>query len=118
MNKLKIEGMYFHAHHGCLPAEAEIGGKYRVDVTLGSDLAKAAATDKLEFAPDYEEVYLITKEQMMVRSELIETVAKRIADKLSASLRDIDTVKVELTKFDPPISGRHITSATVEWNLP
>jgi 7,8-dihydroneopterin aldolase/epimerase/oxygenase len=115
MNKLYIKGMYFHAFHGCLAEEAKLGGKYKVDVCIEADHAKAAETDKLEFAADYEKIFLLVEEQMNRRSELIESVAKRIGDALGAEYGWAHSILVTLTKYDPPIKGRRISTAEMEW---
>ena len=105
MEKLIVEGMKFHAFHGCNPEEAEIGGNYLVDVTVETDFSKPSSSDKLSDAVDYVAIYDITKKEMSVRSHLIEHVAQRIYDSLKKKFPQIKKIKVKVEKLNPPIGG-------------
>ena len=71
MGKLVVEGMEFHAFHGCNPEEAKTGGNYLVTVTVDTDFSKPSSSDKLSDAVDYVAIYDITKREMSLRSHLI-----------------------------------------------
>lgn len=116
MNKLWVKGMRFHAFHGCLPEEERLGGTYHVDVCIGADFKKAASEDDLQSAADYEMIFKLVDEEMRQRSKLIESVAQRISNSLQSAYPWSDEIKVKLTKFNPPIEGRRITEAVIEWN--
>jgi 7,8-dihydroneopterin aldolase/epimerase/oxygenase len=105
MGKLFVEGMKFHAFHGCNPEEAKIGGHYLVDVTVDTDFTKPAATDQLSDAVDYVAIYDITKKEMSVRSHLIEQVAQRIYDSVRKQFPEVKKIKVKVEKLNPPIGG-------------
>jgi 7,8-dihydroneopterin aldolase/epimerase/oxygenase len=102
---INIRGIHIYAHHGCLPEEAIIGGDYIVNISFKGDLYKAASSDKLEDTIDYVDVYKIVKSEMSIRANLIEQVAKRIADRLKSSFTKIDSLSVEVIKKNPPIGG-------------
>ena len=116
MNKLWVKGMRFHAFHGCLVEEAKIGGTYEVDVCIGADFETAASEDILANTADYEQVFKLTEAEMLQRSKLIEAVAKRICEAIRNAYPWSEHVCVKLTKFNPPIGGRRITEAVIEWN--
>ena len=116
MNKLWVKGMRFHAFHGCLPQEEQLGGTYRVDICIGSDFNEAATSDDLEKTADYDSVFKLVEAEMQSRSKLIESVARRISEAVQSAYPWTDEVKVVLTKFNPPIDGRRISEAVVEWN--
>ena len=63
---------------------------------------------------DYVTVYEIVKNEMAIRSKLIENVAKRIADSLKKNLSLINLVEVTVTKINPPVKGE-IGSASVSF---
>ncbi|MFC2119233.1 dihydroneopterin aldolase, partial [Bacteroidota bacterium] len=75
MGQIQIEGMEFYAHHGHFAEERIIGNKFLLDLFIDTDCKKAAETDKLEDALNYQEVYEIVKQQMEIKSHLLENVA-------------------------------------------
>ena len=106
MGKILVEGMAFHAYHGCNPEEAKIGGSFLVDVTVETDFSKPSSSDKLSDAVDYVAIYDITKKEMSVRSHLIEHVAKRIHDSVKKNFSEVKKIKVKVEKLNPPIGGK------------
>src|SRR5258708_5433080 len=105
MGKLFVQGMKFHAFHGCNPEEAKVGGSYLVDVTVDTDFSKPAATDNLSDAVDYVAIYDIAKKEMEIRSHLIEQVAQRIYDSVKKKFPEVKKIKVKVEKLNPPIGG-------------
>ena len=105
MQLLRISGIHIHAHHGCMPEEAIIGGDYVVNILLKCDFTKAAESDKLEDTADYGIVFEIVKREMGIRSHLIEHVAKRIHNHLTISFPSANSISVEVIKKNPPIGG-------------
>jgi len=105
MGLIKVEGIKLYAYHGCLDQEAAIGGNYIVDVTIDTDFSEAALSDNLEETIDYVLVYQIVKEEMAIRSRLIEQVAQRISASLKAKFGAIINLEVKVTKLSPPMNG-------------
>ncbi len=105
MAKILVQGIKLYGYHGCMDEEGKVGRTFVVDVTLEADLKKAAASDKLHDTIDYVKVYEIVKEEMAVRSKLIEHAAKRIYDHLRKRFPQVTTAEVKVTKLDPPING-------------
>lgn len=102
---IEVNGIKLYAFHGCLPEEEKIGGNYLVDVMLNTDFRQAALNDTLEKTIDYVDVNRIVKEEMAIRSKLIEHVGQRIVHRLRTELKDITYLKVRVTKLTPPING-------------
>lgn len=105
LQKLHIEDIRLHAYHGCMEEEGRIGGKYRVDIMAEADLTACAESDDLTQTVDYVVVYELVKEEMAIRSKLIETVARRIAERLAETYPWVTQWEVSLTKFSPPVGG-------------
>ncbi|MBC7865319.1 MAG: dihydroneopterin aldolase [Bacteroidia bacterium] len=105
MHKINVEGIKVYAYHGCLEEEARIGQEYSVDVYMETDFTEAAQTDELSKTIDYCQVFEIVKLQMKTRSNLIEHVARRIKENLLKDIAAIKSVKVKVTKFNPPMNG-------------
>jgi dihydroneopterin aldolase len=102
---INIRGIHIYAHHGCLPEEAVIGGDYVVNVSLKGDFTKAAESDKLEDTNDYVKVFQIVKREMGIRSNLIESVCKRITEHLKTAFPAAQHLSVEVIKKNPPMGG-------------
>lgn len=105
MGTIKVNSIKLYAFHGCLEEEAKIGSEYIVDVAVKADLKKSAKTDALEDTVDYVHLNLIVKEEMAIRSKLLEEVAQRILDRFFKELPMVQKAKVAVAKINPPIGG-------------
>ena len=105
LNIIRVNTIRVYAYHGCLEEEAKIGGHYEVNVTLETDFLKAAETDELSQTINYVLVNQIVKEEMAVRSKLIEHVGLRILNRFKKELNTLKKASVEIVKINPPING-------------
>ena len=105
MGKISVEGIKLYAYHGCMDEEAKIGANYEVSVLIDFDFTAASTTDILAKTVDYVIVYNIVKKQMAIRSKLLEHVGKRIFDELMRYYKTIETLKVSISKINPPMNG-------------
>ncbi len=105
MQQLDINTIEVHAYHGCLPEEAKIGSLFAVDVSFKGDFSTAMSNDDLSKAVDYVVVHRIVREQMAIRSNLIEHVAGRLLKQLQVAFPGVAHCKVSITKFNPPVNG-------------
>ncbi len=111
-----LRGMLFHAYHGVLPQERQVGAAYRVDLTLQCDLSRAAKTDHLDDTLNYAEVYETVKGVMAQPSQLLEHVAYRIGEAVGEAFPEVRSLDVSVTKLNPPI-GADSEGATVVLHL-
>ncbi len=105
MGIIRINNIVIYANHGCLEEEAKIGSEYRVDIKIEAGLEKSAGTDRLENTVDYVHLNRIAKEEMTIRSKLLEHVAKRILDRIFEEIQLVREVEVSVSKINPPIGG-------------
>ncbi|MDC6365175.1 MULTISPECIES: dihydroneopterin aldolase [Flavobacteriaceae] len=105
MGKIKLNNIRVHSNHGCLKEEMLIGSDYRVDLEVTTDLSKPSQSDKLTDTVDYVHLNNIVKDEMAVRSNLLEHVAKRIIDRIFSEIPEVNTINVEVSKINPPIGG-------------
>ncbi len=105
MGTVKIKNIRVYAYHGCLVEEGKIGSDYRVDISVKANLKNSARTDRLSDTVDYVHVNKIVKEEMFVRTKLLETVADKILDRILLEIPIVDKVKVKVSKLNPPIGG-------------
>ena len=108
---VRLEGMTFHAFHGCLESERIRGNTFRVDVEFDYDALDAAEADDLALGVNYSIVYDIVRSEMMIPSNLLESVALRIKKALLARFPDISRVSVSVAKHHPPVAGE------CEWSI-
>ncbi|MBO6532585.1 MAG: dihydroneopterin aldolase [Muricauda sp.] len=105
MGKIRLKNVRIHSNHGCLKEEMLIGSDYRVDLEISADLSQPANSDQLSETVDYVHLNNIIKEEMTVRSNLLEHVAKRIIDRIFKEIKEVKEVEVEVAKINPPIGG-------------
>lgn len=105
MGKITVSTIKTYAYHGCLNEEALIGSDYVVNVSVNSDLSKASISDDLVDTVDYVHINHIVKEEMAIRSKLLEHVAKRIIDRIFLELPIVTESEVTVSKLNPPIGG-------------
>lgn len=106
MHTINLRGIKLFAYHGCLEEEALIGGNYIVNVQIRFNFSIAAKSDELNETIDYCAVYEIVKQEMTIRSKLIEHVAERIANRIKHEFVRIDGLSVEVVKLNPPVHGQ------------
>jgi len=105
LGKIYLKNIRTFSYHGCLVEESKIGSNYRIDLVVKTDLAKSAKSDNLDDTVDYVTLNQIVKEQMAIRSKLIENVAQRIANEILFKNPVISWAKIKITKLNPPING-------------
>lgn len=105
MGSIKLKNIKVFAYHGCLDEEGRIGSDYRVDLKVQGDLSRSAKTDALKDTIDYVHLNRIVKEEMAIRSKLLETVAERILNRVLDELLLVQKVTVDVSKINPPIGG-------------
>jgi dihydroneopterin aldolase len=105
-HQLQIRNIHTHSFHGCLPEEKIIGGRFTVHITFTGDFSAAIQFDQLAHAVDYVKVHQVVREEMAIPSALIEHVAGRMLRRLKSVFPDVQTVKVEVVKYNPPVNGQ------------
>jgi len=102
---IKLKNIKIYAYHGCLVEEKKIGSDYRVDLTIKADLSSSAISDRLGDTVDYVHLNRIVKEEMAIRSKLLEHAAERILIRILDELPLVDKAEVNVSKINPPIGG-------------
>ncbi|MBL4669949.1 MAG: dihydroneopterin aldolase [Flavobacteriales bacterium] len=113
MGKIFVEGIKIYAYHGCFKEEADIGTNFQVDVVLDADLSKPAETDDIADAVNYQAVFTVIKEQMAIRSNLLENVSKRITTVLFQEFPEVTKIKLKISKLNVPLGG-HIDNVAIQ----
>jgi dihydroneopterin aldolase len=98
--------MQFYAFHGHYDAERVVGNNFQVDLRFSTNCSKAAASDDLADALNYQDVYDLVKSEMKKNSRLLENVAQRILDSLFQKFPEIKNAGVKISKLNPPMGGQ------------
>lgn len=105
--------MEFHAFHGCMEFEQQLGNTFIVSLSMELNTEKAGKTDNLEDTLNYQLVYDVVKVQMEIPSKLIEHVGQRILDSVFNLFPEIQELEVKLSKLNPPLGGK-VERVTIE----
>lgn len=106
MGLIQIEGMEFYSFHGHFKEEQIVGNRFMVDITIETDMEKAAESDNLRDAINYQRVYEVVKLQMDRKSHLLENIAGRILEALFVEIQGIKKATVKLSKMNPSMGGK------------
>lgn len=108
MDKIFLNEMRFYGYHGLFPEENKLGQRFYVDLELDLNLEQAGKTDDMSYSIDYGHVYQLTKEIVEGKPKnLVEAVAKDIADQLLSTFERLKGCSVKVYKPDPPIPGHY-----------
>ena len=106
MGFIEIEGMEFYAYHGHYEEEQIVGNRFLIDLKIETDCSKAAETDNIEDAVNYQTAYKIIKAEMKKKSNLLENIAGRILNTLYEKLENVKSLTVKVSKMNPPMGGK------------
>ena len=111
-----LKDVRFHAFHGVLPQEKEVGQDFLVSIRCAMDMSSAMNHDMLEVALDYGVLYQLVKEEMDIPSQLVEHVVGRIGKTVFDHFQQVTAVDITITKLNPPL-GADSVGAGVEIHL-
>ena len=102
---VSLEGLEFHSYHGVYAHERSSGNKFEVDVFVETEIRDSAFRDDLKGTINYEDIYAVVKAEMEKPSKLLESVGHSIAEKILTKFSDAVSVRLNISKFNPPIGG-------------
>ena len=113
MGTIKLKNIRTFSYHGCLVEESRIGSEYSVNLEIKTDLRKSSTSDQLEDTVDYVFLNQIVKDEMAIRSNLLEHVAHRIIVRVFAEIPEVSRIVLAVSKLNPPIGG-DVEAVTIE----
>ena len=105
MDKIYLKNIKIYAYHGCMEEEKKIGSDYLVNLIVHADLSLSCESDELKDTVDYVALLDIVKNQMKMRSNLLENVADRVVNKIISQFPSVKKAVVKIAKLNPPING-------------
>ncbi len=115
--QIELRGLTFFAYHGVLPEERKLGNTFVVELSLDTDISRAAYTDDLNDTVNYAAVYDVVKREMDIPSQLLEHVCGRIAKALLDEFSSLQRVFVCVVKKNPPIEGAGVCESAVRMTV-
>jgi len=104
-DRIVLAEMAFHAHHGVLPDEQEVGQVFVVDLEVEADLHRAGHTDDLADTLDYRDLYARVREAVTGdRCRLLEAVAEAVAHRV-LEIERVQAVTVRVRKPHVRLGG-------------
>lgn len=100
-----LNDLTFYSYHGVMKQESDVGNTFKVSLKLVGDFEEAMRTDTLSATINYADVYELVKQEMAVKSSLLEHVTFRIAKSLNENFPQIKKCWVRVEKTTPPIKG-------------
>ena len=104
--RIELVDMDFFSNHGCFEEERIIGNKFIVNCCVEYDCSKAAESDNIEDALNYQLLYDVVKREMAIPSHLLEHVAARILDGIKSAFPYVIEAQVSVDKINPPLGGK------------
>ncbi len=102
MVEISLEEMRFYAYHGVLEQEQTVGNNFEVTLKLLADVRDSVLSDNVKDTVNYAEVYEIIKEEMAIKSKLLEHLAGRINRRILAEYKLVKEVNIKISKLNPP----------------
>ena len=103
---IELEGMDFHAFHGCYELEQQTGSHFEVSLRITTELGTVAEEDDVTKAVNYLTVYEVVREEMQRTQHTIERVAQNIMEALHSRFPQICETECRVTKIAPPLGGK------------
>ena len=104
-DQIRVTGIKAFGYHGVLPHEATEGQDFIVDLLITLDLRAVSLSDDLQETINYADLAQIAHDNIVgERVQLIERLAGRIADEISAAYSQITSVSVTVHKPHAPVT--------------
>ncbi len=113
---IHLRQVRFHAFHGVMPQEQQVGADFLLDLRVGYPLQQAMQSDEVADTLNYAVLYDIAAREMQQPSKLLEHVAGRIATAIGQTFPQVTSIDLELIKQNPPM-GADCEGASVEIHL-
>jgi len=113
---IHLKQVRFHAFHGVMPQEQQVGADFLIDLRVGYPLGKAMQSDEVGDTLNYASLYDLVAREMQQPSKLLEHVAGRIAEAIGKTFPQVTSIDLVLTKQNPPM-GADCEGASVEIHL-
>lgn len=106
IKRVFVEGVEVFGHHGFTVEEQNLGHRFRFDVEVQVAPNCDWGSDTLAETVDYGDLVAIVHEIAAgPRARLVETLAKRVLDKIGERVPNVTQARVRVAKLQPPVPG-------------
>lgn len=113
---ITIDRLRVYARHGVMEQERRVGNEYEVTLSVTLAMDRALTEDDLTGTMNYATAVDIIRREMAVPSRLIENVAWRIKQAVTAAFPAITAGSVVVTKVCPPMGAQVAgVSCSIKW---
>ena len=100
-----LRNVRFHAFHGVMAQERQVGGEFLLSLRVGYPIDKAMESDDVADTLNYATLFDLAKREMDIPSQLLEHVAGRIVKAITTAFPEVTSIDLELTKQNPPMEA-------------
>lgn len=111
--RLCLHNVELYGYHGVLPQERVLGSKYALDVEVWYDAARAAQTDRVEYAVNYSEVLEVVVGVFETPYHLLEALSEAIICAVMEHFTLVEYIVLRIRKFSVPL-GRPVAYVELE----
>lgn len=101
---INLEDIRFYSSIGVMDQERLVGNEFVIDLSIEID-ASEFESENLDSSVSYADLYEVLESEMKKPVLLLETVTKRIGDRICSKWNQIQRLSIKITKLAPPISG-------------
>ncbi|MCX6209457.1 MAG: dihydroneopterin aldolase [Bacteroidetes bacterium] len=102
MLSIQLKDIQFNSFHGLYTEEKFLGNNFIVNVCV-KYLPKNDIIKLLDETINYENIFEIVQQKMLIPTELLETLVTEIAQKIMDTFQLIKEVEISIAKQNPPI---------------
>lgn len=111
---IRVDQIKVYAYIGVYHEEKILGSYFVIDIEVKVDLSESELlTDELAATYNYEYIANIVQDEMKIACALLEKKSIEIAQRIKDSDTRLKSVKIKLSKLQPPLQGE-IGSTSVE----
>lgn len=101
--RVELLNLKLYSYHGVFAQERRVGNDYSVSLAVDYNATIAAATDSVNAAINYATLAEIVQSEMAIPTNLLETVAHRIVQRICREFSAVTAGYVTITKLMPPM---------------
>lgn len=99
---IELQQLHFYSYHGLFEEEKKIGNDFEVSLKVSYQSEKEIINE-ISDTVNYATLYDLVKEAMKIPTELLETVAMTITEKIHQTFSVVKKVEISILKLHPPI---------------
>lgn len=103
---IEIDGMEFHAFHGCYKEERQCGAHFIVSLRIELQRSRVFETDEVCDTVSYLDIYDQTRRIMSNSVQTLERLSRNIIEALHARFPQILHIRCRVEKLAPPVGGK------------